>query len=248
MMTQTRVGKFNSGSNNGNHGNNGNRGCIRSQKQGQTARQAMIISELNTIYRTNTNTHHIQNEKRTEPRIFLLDITLDDMNKRYPKIKQTVERGRLRPKGTETFFVSSKMEHIIYSDEGIYAVRNKNNNHSELYEYIPVDGPNTIIEIPKDDSVIPVLLDESYYEIYQPTTQTIISSHHNVIRSIRMVIKTHPKSMNSFVFILNEDESVVIDFYITTDNGVNEGCNIDRLTRTCKDDIISFVDLFKLCS
>jgi hypothetical protein len=241
MMSQTRVGKFNSGGKNGNHG------FIRAQKQGQTARQAMMISELNTIYRTNTNTHHIHEEKRTEPRIFLLDITLDDMNKRYPKINQIVERGRLRPKGTETFFVSSKMEHIIYSDEGIYAIRNKN-NLSEVYEYIPMDGPNTIMEIPTGDSVIPVLLDESYYEIYQPTTQTIISSHHNVIRCIRMVIKTHPKSMNSFVFILNEDKTAVMDFYITTDNGVNEGCNIDRLTRTCKDDIISFVDLFKLCS
>lgn len=86
--------------------------------------------------------------------------------------------------------------------------------------------------------------------------RSIISSHHIVIRRVKLVVKTHPKSMNAFVFILNEDENKVLDFYMTTENGVvstqdrgqGQGQGHDRLTRTCKEDIISFVEHFKLCS
>jgi hypothetical protein len=71
------------------------------------------------------------------------------------------------------------------------------------------------------------------------------------------VVKKHPKSMNAFVFIFNEPETQILDFYMTTENGIVTGGGggggghasiSDRLTRTCKDDINSFVDDFKLCS
>ena len=56
--------------------------------------------------------------------------------------------------------------------------------------------------------------------------------------------------MNAFVFIFNETESEVVDFYITTENGIDDVVDVkerDPLTRTCKDDIISFIQQFKLC-
>ena len=64
---------------------------------------------------------------------------------------------------------------------------------------------------------------------------------------MKIVVKLHPKSLNSFVFIMNDDETEVIDFYFTTENGIIEK-NKDKITKTCKDDIISFIDHFKLCS
>jgi hypothetical protein len=58
--------------------------------------------------------------------------------------------------------------------------------------------------------------------------------------------------MNAFVFLLNEKETDVIDFYMTTENGIITGAAggyySDRLTRTCKDDLISFIEHFKLCT
>ena len=59
---------------------------FRAQRKGQNARQAMVISGLSTIYRNNTDTHFIQSQQRTEPRVYLLDISLQDMNKMYSKI------------------------------------------------------------------------------------------------------------------------------------------------------------------
>lgn len=245
---------------------------IRSQRQGQSARQAMMISGLNTIYRNTASTHHIQSKKRTEPRIYFLDITLDEINAQYSKIHSIIERGRLRPKGTEIFFVTHHLLHFILADNAILEIRshrNRNRNHHRdhhrdrhrhdnnpnddsgtvLWHYEPVDGVNTTINV--SDSV-PVLLDESYYIIHSDedsTVRSILSSQHIVTRHVKMTVKTHPNSLNAFVFILDENETTVIDFYMTTENGVNTtACDQDRLTRTCKEDIISFINHFKLCS
>ena len=236
---------------------------FRSQRKGQNARQAMVISGLSTIYRKNTDTHFIQSQQRTEPRIYFLDMTIEEMNKLYPKIHQIIERGRLRPKGTETFFVSKKMEHLIISDDGIYEIRTHDaTKQQNLHERNPIDGQSTTMEINyRDKNNIPVLVDESYYELRESSDRRhIIPSNHIVTRHIKKVVKMHPKSMNAFVFILNETEDEVVDFYMTTENGIVTGGGgggggggghagiPDRLTRTCKEDIISFIDQFKLCS
>ena len=237
---------------------------FRSQRKGQNARQAMIISELSTIYRKNTNTHGIQSHQRSEPRIYLLDITIKDMNALYhPKIHQIIERGRLRPKGTETFFVTRTMEHLILSDEAIYEIRANQHSTSSsssqtIRKRIPVDGPITTVEINNNNNnTIPVLVDESYYEFAgagaggaSSERRHIIPPNHIVTRHVKKVIKMHEKSMNAFVFILNETETEVVDFYITTENGIDDVVDVkqrDPLTRTCKDDIISFIHQFKLC-
>ena len=74
---------------------------------------------------------------------------------------------------------------------------------------------------------------------------------------MKIVVKLHPKSLNSFVFIMNETETQVLDFYITTENGIIEqrggsdgdgDGDGDIITKECKTDIISFINHFKLCS
>ena len=71
---------------------------------------------------------------------------------------------------------------------------------------------------------------------------------------MKIVVKLHPKSLNSFVFIMNETETQVLDFYITTENGIiekrggSDGGDGDIITKECKTDIISFINHFKLCS
>lgn len=232
---------------------------FRSQRKGQNARQAMIISELSTIYRKNTNTHFIQSQQRSEPRIYFLDITIKDMNTLYPKIHQIIERGRLRPKGTEIFFVTTKMEHLILSDEVIYEIcTNEHGACQSIHERNPVDGPISTVEIVNNNTTIPVLVDESYYELVATTSTAalpsiqrhIISPNHIIVRHVKKVVKMHPKSMNAFVFILNETESEIMDFYVTTENGIDDVVDVkqrDPLTQTCKDDIISFIHQFKLC-
>jgi hypothetical protein len=225
----------------------------RAQRKGQNARQAMVISGLSTIYRKNSDTHFIQSQQRTEPRIYLLDITLDDMNNMYSKIHQVIERGRLRPKGTEIFFVTKKMEHMIITDSAIFELRtNESTRQQTLHERTPVDGTVMTIELQHGNNKIPVLIDESYYELHESIDKRhIIPTNHVVTRQIKKVVKTHPKSMNAFVFLLDEKESNVIDFYMTTENGIvsigTRGSISDRLTRTCKEDIISFIEHFKLC-
>ena len=238
------------------------RSNFRAQKKGQNARQAMMISGLSTIYRNNTSTHFIQTRQHTEPRVYFLDITLEEMGSRYAKIHQIIEKGRLRPKGTELFFVYKKMEHFILSQDAIYEIRT-NDRQQTIHERIPVDGQVRTLEITNAENNvnIPVLVDESYYELtparnnnnnnnntLDTTTAapTCISTNHIVIRQMKKVVKTHPKSMNAFVFILNEAETEVLDFYMTTENGVIG--QSDVLTRTCKDDIISFLEQFKLYS
>lgn len=228
---------------------------FRSQKKGQNARQAMVISGLSTIYRNNTDTHFIQSNQRTAPRVYLLNVTLEEMNKLYPKIHQIIERGRLRPKGTETFFVSKKMEHMIISDTAIYEIRtgDVSQQGQSLHERIPVDGAITSLEIiDRNNNTFDVLVDESYYELQDvPDNRHIISTKHIVTRTVKKIVKTHPKSMNAFVFIFDESEAEVLDFYMTTENGIVAGSRAmqsDRLSRTCKEDLISFIDQFKLCS
>ena len=249
---------------------------FRSQKKNQNARQAMMISGLSTIYRNQTITHSIQTQQQTEPRIFLLDTTLEEMNQMYSKIHNIIEKGRLRPKGTELYFVSKKYETLIISEDAIYEIvyapRPKNNNNTTgdvvnpyLLERIPVDGEVTTIELnivsndetgkPDKSYIVPLLVDESYYTLTNrntnsdPTTiaGSYISTNHTLIQYAKIVVKLHPKSLNSFVFIMNEDETKVLDFYFTTENGIIEK-NKEKITKTCKDDIISFIDHFKLCS
>ena len=264
---------------------------VRNQKKKQNARQATVISGLSTIYRNQSTTHSIQTHQQTEPRIFLLDITLDEMNKMYPKIHGIIEKGRLRPKGTEVFFVYKKMEHLIVTDDAVYEINSGNNDHNShgdnrggsdtvtLNERIPIDGPVTTIEmnIIHEDydnkttttttTTVPLLVDESYYKLsrvggmdtgdtHPNTTFTgsYLSPKHIIDRHMKIVVKTHPKSMNAFVFIMNETETEVLDFYMTTENGIRTTSAIGRngirdiITKTCKDDINSFLEHFKLCS
>jgi hypothetical protein len=258
---------------------------VRNQKKKQNARQATVISGLSTIYRNQSSTHSIQTHQQTEPRIFLLDITLDEMNKMYPRIHGIIEKGRLRPKGTEVFFVYKKMEHLIVTEDAVYEIHGNHGDHrggSEtvtLNERIPVDGPVTTIEMiimcedhdnKTTTTTVPLLVDESYYKLsragagacvdagdtHANTTFTgsYLSPKHIVDRHMKIVVKTHPKSMNAFVFIMNETETEVLDFYMTTENGIITTSAIDRngiidiITKTCKDDINSFLEHFKICS
>ncbi len=249
---------------------------VRNQRSKQSARQATVISGLSTIYRNQTVTHAIQTHQQTEPRIFFLDITLDEMNKMYPKIHSIVEKGRLRPKGTEIFFVSKKMETYIITEDAVYEIHAAAAAAAAadtvlLKERIPVDGPTTIVEL---DGKIPLLVDESYYKLCgnthatsasaapapapapAPFSTSYISPNHAVKRHMKIVVKTHTKSMTAFVFIMNDTETVVLDFYMTTENGVvantppaAAAATADNiLTKTCKDDINSFLEHFKLCS
>jgi hypothetical protein len=181
----------------------------------------------------------------------------------YPKIHGIVEKGRLRPKGTEIFFVSKKMETYIITEDAVYEIHGAADTVA-LKERIPVDGPTTIVEL---DAKTPLIVDESYYKLCgsgsnthtapsapsapsAPFSTSYISPNHAVKRHTKIVVKTHPKSMNAFVFIMNDTETVVLDFYMTTENGVvaNTTDAADILTKTCKDDINSFLDHFKLCS
>jgi hypothetical protein len=244
---------------------------IRNQRRNQNARQAMMISGLSTIYRNQTTTHAIHTHQQTEPRIFLLDITLEDMNERmYSKIAAIIEKGRIRTQvreGTETFFVYKKKEHVIMSEDNIYEIRESQyiktrDSTPLLIERIPVDGAVTLVELCMSvrspspsfanttSVVVPLLVDESHYKLVTTSTEftgTHISPTHIIDRYTKIIVKLHPKSMNSFVFITNEDETEVLDFYFTTENGIIENSN-DKITTTCKEDIISFIDHFKLCS
>jgi len=78
-------------------------------------------------------------------------------------------------------------------------------------------------------------------------TSWYISPNHIVNQYTKIVVKLHPKAMTSFVFMMNENETEVLDFYFITENGIIQNSN-DKITKTCRDDIISFIDHFKLCS
>jgi hypothetical protein len=203
----------------------------------------------------------------------------------YPKIVGIIDKGRLRPKGTETFFVYKKMEHYIVSEDAVYEIHGKYANNGSidivtLKERIPVDGPVTTFEMALTrenntaTTTVPLLVDESYYKLSTAGSGgsggsggdthhansafdgSYISPNHIIDRHMKIVVKTHPKSMNAFVFIMNDTETTVLDFYITTENGIIMAAaataaaagSIDILTKTCKDDINSFLHHFKLCS
>ena len=251
---------------------------VRNQRKKQSARQATVISGLSTIYRNQSTTHSIQTHQQTEPRIFLLDVTLDEMNQMYPKIHGIIEKGRLRPKGTEVFFVHKKIEHYIITEDTVYEIHGGafGTDAVSLKERIPVDGPVTTVEITSttttNPTTVPLLVDESYYKLSNAGAGTgtgtggdtphnifggsYLSPKHIIDRHMKITVKTHPKSMNAFVFIMNDTETEVLDFYITTENGIvmtrpattaGPAGVIDILTKTCKDDINSFLEQFKLC-
>lgn len=250
---------------------------VRNQRKKQSARQATVISGLSTIYRNQSVTHSIQTHQQTAPRIFLLDITLDEMNTMYPRIHGIIEKGRIRPKGTEIFFVYKKMEYYVITEDTIYEIQSHQNGETVLLkERIPVDGPVTTVEmmITQEENattmMVPLLVDESYYKLcdasgsgsgdntHNTFAGSYLSPNHIIEHHMKIVVKTHPKSMNAFVFIMNDTETEVIDFYITTENGIimtnptTPATKItgmrDIITKTCKDDINSFLEHFKLCS
>jgi len=187
------------------------------------------------------------------------------MNKMYAKIHAIIEKGRLRPKGTEVFFVYKKREHLIFSDDAIYEIKRGSGPASALAppvlsERIPVDGDVTTVELSvmsasdepiRVENSIPLLVDESYYKFMNQNTATAtswyISPNHIVNQYTKIVVKLHPKAMTSFVFMMNENETEVLDFYFITENGIIQNSK-DKITKTCRDDIISFIDHFKLCS
>ena len=66
----------------------------------------------------------------------------------------------------------------------------------------------------------------------------------------KKTIKLHATSPNSFVFVIEgEGEGEgddVIDFYMTTEDGIIP--QSDKLNNTFREDMISFLLQFKLCS
>jgi hypothetical protein len=266
---------------------------IRAQKKNQNARQAMVISGLSTIYRNTSASHAIKSHRQTEPRIYFLNISLDDINKAYPKIRQIIEKGTAGTAGTARYTVKTKTEHLLLTETDIYEIglskpsvgngRDRNGDRDrELHLRVPVDGNVTIKEImlkvsggggggggsdPSRDYNIPVLIDESYYELNHtrdaaaPTAAVgihIPPNHKHVVR-VKKTIKFHAGSPNAFVFVFEADagsesesnaesnaESDVTDFYMTTEDGIIP--QSDKLNNTFREDMISFLLQFKLCS
>ena len=243
---------------------------VRHQKKNQTARQAMVISGLKTIYRNTSSSDAIKRNLHSEPHIYFLDISIEDINEKYKKIHQIVESGRLRPKGTELFFVKTKKEHLIVSDRGIYEIKLENaglhpkyRTHQQqqaaprqyLQQKVVVDGPHTLKELEFNQKTVPILIDESYFKQQspqQPPTHTghqethhISTEHHYIVRVIK-TIRFHSNAPNAFVFVFDEKEENITDFYMTTENGLLP--NHEKVNTSLKDDIHSFLFHFKLCS
>jgi G3E family GTPase len=259
---------------------------IRAQKKNQNARQAMVISGLSTIYRNTSASHAIKSHQQTAPRIYFLNISLDDINKAYPKIRQIIE------KGTARYTVKTQTEHLLLTETDIYEIRlskpaagNSRDRDHDLHLRVPVDGNVTIKEIhlkvsggdghghgsddgkhASRDYNIPVLIDESYYELNHtrdaaaPTAaigRHIPPNHKHVVR-VKKTIKFHTGSPNAFVFETDTDIEAgseagseadtadVTDFYMTTDDGIIP--QSDKLNNTFREDMISFLLQFKLCS
>ena len=266
---------------------------IRAQKKNQNARQAMVISGLSTIYRNTSASHAIKSHQQTAPRIYFLNISLDDINKAYPKIRQIIEKGTaVTGTGTARYTVKTQTEHLLLTETDIYEIglskspaagngRDRNGDRDrgrDLHLRVPVDGNVTIKEIhlkvsggdghghgngndPSRDYNIPVLIDESYYELNHtrdaaaPTAAVgrhITPTHKHVVR-VKKTIKFHTGSPNAFVFETDTDieagseaDADVTDFYMTTDDGIIP--QSDKLNNTFREDMISFLLQFKLCS
>jgi hypothetical protein len=254
---------------------------VRHQKKNQTARQAMMISGLQTIYRNNATSNAIKRNIQSEARIYFLDITLDEINNKYAKIHQIVENGRLRPKGTETFFVKIYREHLLITERGVYEIKVETSSKDRssaassaqyLQQRFITDGETTTKEIHAriieesnvQEICIPVLIDESYFAT--PTSPSTpgpasasgpasahlqhytphIPTEHTLVIRVKKTIRFHNNAPNAFVFIFDETEKYIVDFYMTTDNGILP--NADKLNNSFKDDLISFLSQFKLCS
>lgn len=247
---------------------------VRAQKKNQNARQAMVISGLSTIYRNTSASHAIKTQQQSAPRIYFLNISLDDINKIYPKICQIIEKGSAVNAGGNTrYHVKTKTEHLLITGTDIYEI-GLSKLGLGLQLRTPVDGIITIKEInvnvsfadgtrtrniddkPRDYN-IPVLIDESYYELIRDTpnetstSATQIQPHHKYIVQTKKTIKLHATSPNSFVFVVESnsgksDHDDVIDFYMTTEDGIIP--QSDKLNNTFREDMISFLIQFKLCS
>jgi hypothetical protein len=259
---------------------------IRAQKKNQNARQAMMISGLSTIYRNTSASHAIKTHKQTEPRIYFLNISLDDINKTYAKIRQIIEKGSAVT-GNARYTVKTKTEHLLLTETDIYEIglskpavgngRDRNGGRDrELHLRVPVDGNVTIKEIHlkvsggdgSDDGRnynIPVLIDESYYELNHTRDDTAVPTapaaihippNHKYVIRVKKTVKFHATSPNAFVFVFNgnngnngnddSESSEVIDFYMTTEDGIIP--QSDKLNNTFREDMISFLLQFKLCS
>jgi hypothetical protein len=258
---------------------------IRSQKKNQNARQAMVISGLSTIYRNTSASHAIKSHRQTEPRIYFLNISLDDINKTYAKIRQIIEKGSaVTGNGNARYTVKTKTEHLLLTETDIYEIglskppvgngRDRNGGR-ELHLRFPVDGNVTIKEImlkvssddgdgsdPSRDYNIPVLIDESYYELNHtrdaattPTAPAVgmhIPPNHKYLIRVKKIIKFHAGSPNAFVFVFDTlgteagGTCDVTDFYMTTEDGIIP--QSDKLNNTFREDMISFLLQFKLCS
>jgi hypothetical protein len=255
---------------------------IRAQKKNQNARQAMVISGLSTIYRNTSASHAIKSHRQTEPRIYFLNISLDDINKTYAKIRQIIEKGSaVTGNGSARYTVKTKTEHLLLTETDIYEIgvskstvgnsrdRDRDRNgFRELHLRVPVDGNVTIKEIMLKvtdgsdkpiDYNIPVLIDESYYELNHtaaPTSTTAAAIHippnHKYIIRVKKIIKFHAGSPNAFVFETDTETDTdavtgdVTDFYMTTEDGIIS--QSDKLNNTFREDMISFLLQFKLCS
>ena len=244
---------------------------VRHQKKNQTARQAMMISGLQTIYRNNATSNAIKRNIQSEARIYFLDITLDEINNKYAKIHQLVENGRLRPKGTETFFVKIYREHLLITERGVYEIKVETSTKDRsvvaaaqyLQQRFITDGETTTKEIHAriieesnvQDICIPVLIDESYFSASASASASAahlrhytphIPTEHTLVIRVKKTIRFHNNAPNAFVFIFDETEKTIVDFYMTTDNGILP--NADKLNNSFKDDLISFLSQFKLCS
>ena len=246
---------------------NNNNNTIRRQKKNQTARQAMMISGLQTIYRDNSNSNAIKKNIQSERRIFFLDISLSDINEKYAKIHQIIENGRLRPKGTELFFLKKQHEHLLITDKCIYEIKTEksNDNRANMKQYLQpkilIDGETTTVEVKstvlcdgekQQEVTVPVLVDESYFTIPEGSNPTLpnythhISTNHVYVSRVKHTVRFHNNAPNAFVFLFDENEKHIVDFYMTTENGILS--NRDKLNNSLKDDMISFLLQFKLCS
>lgn len=251
---------------------------IRHQKKNQTVRQAMMISGLQTIYRNNSATNAIQKNIRSETKIYFLDITITDINDKYSKIHKIVETGRLKPKGTELYFVKIQREHLLVTETGIYEIKtnttsrndnrkcNRNDNDTNfgsntyLHKKSVIDGLITTKEViasitgehnETGQLIIPILIDESYFQVQSESSSTEteryihhIPSEHSYIVQVKKTIRFHNNAPNAFVFIFDESEKHILDFYMTTENGIMP--NSDKLNNSFRDDMISFLLQFKL--
>ena len=243
---------------------------VRTQKKNQNARQAMVISGLSTIYRNTNASHAIKTQQQSAPRIYFLNISLDEINKLYPKISQIIEKGSaVNAAGNTRYHVKTKTEPLLITGTDIYEI-GLSKQGCGLQLRTPVDGIVTIKEInvnvtgydggdKPSDYNIPVLIDESYYELIPnettaTATSTQIQPHHKYIVQTKKIIKLHATSPNSFVFIVDGGGgcgtqsmgSNVIDFYMTTDDGIIP--QSEKLNNTFREDMISFLLQFKLCS